>query len=72
MFVLLQQPRTYDDCILENMKGVSSDRAAMRIAGACRSKFLKEINLVPVNPEQNAFVDPDENKQSGLVFDDQK
>lgn len=67
-----QQPRNYDDCILENMKGVSSDRAAMRIAGACRSKFPKEINLVPVNPEQNAFVDPDENKQSGLVFDDQK
>jgi len=30
---------TYEDCILENMKGVESDAAALLIQRACRSKF---------------------------------
>ena len=32
-------PRTLEDCILENMKGVTSDDAAKQIQFACYSKF---------------------------------
>ena len=32
-------PRTYEDCILENMKGVKSDDAALQIQVACMQKF---------------------------------
>jgi hypothetical protein len=33
------EPVNYADCILENMKGVSSDTAAALIGDACRAKF---------------------------------
>jgi len=33
--------QTYDECILENMKGVTSDDAANKIAGACVIKTSK-------------------------------
>ncbi len=66
MFAFLQQPKTYDDCILENMKGASSNMVARSIQRACRNKFPEPV------PQGFTFVDPDENKQSGLVFDDQK
>ena len=32
-------PSTYDECILDGMKGVASNTAAVAIAQACRSKF---------------------------------
>lgn len=32
-------PKTYEDCILEGMKGTTSDVAAQEIRKACRSKF---------------------------------
>ena len=32
-------PRNFDDCILESMKGVTSDIAAVMITKSCRSKF---------------------------------
>lgn len=50
------QPGNYDDCILENMKGVSSDVAARNIRRACRKKFPAPEQQTIVDP----FVDPDE------------
>jgi len=32
-------PRSYDDCILENMKGVTNKEASLQIQIACESKF---------------------------------
>lgn len=32
-------PSNYDECLLDNMKGVASNTAAVAIAQACRSKF---------------------------------
>lgn len=36
-------PKNYDECILENMKGVTSDNAAIQIRRACRSQFEKKV-----------------------------
>lgn len=44
----LFSPTTYDECILENMKGVQSDVAARAVAKACREKFPN-----PGQPEAN-------------------
>lgn len=35
-------PSNYDECVLENMKGVTSDQAARAIQVACRKKFPVE------------------------------
>lgn len=35
----LQQPKNYEDCILQNMKGVTSETAAKQIAYACRARY---------------------------------
>ncbi len=32
-------PKNYDECILENMKGVTSDVAARIVANSCQQKF---------------------------------
>ena len=32
-------PKDYDECILESMKGVTSDKAAILIMRSCRKKF---------------------------------
>lgn len=32
-------PSNYDECVLDNMKGVTSDQAARAIQAACRKKF---------------------------------
>ncbi len=32
-------PSTYEECILENMKGITSDHAAAAVQAACRKKF---------------------------------
>ena len=36
-------PSDYDECILEGMKGVTSDLAAQAIVISCRAKFPEEI-----------------------------
>ncbi len=33
------EPKSFDDCILKNMKGVTSDDAAVQIRVACMNKF---------------------------------
>lgn len=33
------EPKNYDDCIIEGLKGVNNEHAAILIARACRSKF---------------------------------
>lgn len=63
MISILLQPRNYDDCILENMKGVSNNIVARDIRNACRRKFP--------TPEQQTIFDPwNEYQKHGLVFDD--
>ena len=37
-------PNTYEDCILENMKGVGSNVGAVEIRRACMKKFPKQTN----------------------------
>jgi hypothetical protein len=36
-------PSDYDECIIEGMQGVQSDRAANFVAASCMEKFPKEI-----------------------------
>lgn len=44
-------PSTYDECILENMKGVGSNAAAIAVASACRNQFpLKPVSPKPAEP----------------------
>jgi hypothetical protein len=33
------RPKSYDDCILKNMRGGQGDQAAMIIAASCRKQF---------------------------------
>mgnify|MGYP000031644677 CR=1 FL=1 len=40
-------PSTFDECILESMKGVTSDKAALIIRSSCRSKFPPEEKKTP-------------------------
>lgn len=45
-------PKTYEDCVLEGMKGTTSDVAAQEIRKACRSKFpQKAISFEIVNAD---------------------
>jgi len=53
-------PNDYDECILENMKGVESNAAAYSIRKSCRKKFPEESNnekLVPLPPEVLKTID---------------
>jgi hypothetical protein len=46
-------PENYDQCILENMKGVTSDVAAGQIAFSCRKEFpAEEKTSEPLSPEE--------------------
>ena len=36
-----RKPESYEDCIVENMKGINSDVAAYSIRAACKEKFEK-------------------------------
>ena len=45
-------PATYEDCILENMKGVTSNLAAAEIRQACRAKFPKKCSEIKDLTEQ--------------------
>lgn len=40
-------PKTYEDCILEGMKGTTSNVAAQEIRKACRSKFPPPPKATP-------------------------
>ena len=42
-------PNNYEECVLENMKGVTSDTAAHIINRVCRDKFKK--NEIPIKRE---------------------
>lgn len=42
-------PDTYEDCILENMKGVTNDIVAQSVIAACRTKF-------PEKPEEYEII----------------
>ena len=55
--------QTYEECILENMKGVKSDEAAKEIRHACRWKILNESSA-PVDSKKctNRFLTPSEAK----------
>ncbi|MCU7961181.1 MULTISPECIES: hypothetical protein [unclassified Shewanella] len=39
-------PKNYDECILDGMKGVTSDKAAAFIAISCRNQFPSTINFL--------------------------
>lgn len=41
-------PSDYDECILENMKGVTSDRAAMLIHRSCARRFPETAYPTPI------------------------
>ena len=45
-------PSTYEECVLENMKGVSSNAAALAIADACRAKFPLPPSPPPPPPSE--------------------
>jgi hypothetical protein len=40
-------PSTYDECILDSMRGVTSDVAARLVARSCREQFLKSQEKTP-------------------------
>jgi hypothetical protein len=44
-------PKSYEDCVINNMKGVSSDDAARAIRNACRKKFPPVEKKVLILPE---------------------
>ncbi len=45
--ILVADPNDYNDCILESMKGVTSDFAAKAIQQSCRRKHPIEIKQIP-------------------------
>jgi hypothetical protein len=53
---------SYDECILESLKGVSSDVAANAIIASCRSKFAESapvaVEAAGPAPEQQAAPEP--------------
>lgn len=50
------KPKNYDDCVLENMKGTTSDLAAKAIYQSCRNKFPfpapKPLTFITLNKNQ--------------------
>jgi hypothetical protein len=44
---VLTSPATFDDCILQNMKGATSDVAAASIRSSCMAKFPKPVERAP-------------------------
>jgi hypothetical protein len=48
-------PNSYDECILESMKGVTSDVAARMIASSCRKKFPDKPKVQPKSRELDFF-----------------
>lgn len=55
--VFAQNAQTFEDCILENMRGVSSDVAATAIKEACESKFTAQETVGNENPASEITLD---------------
>lgn len=53
-------PGNYDECVLENMKGVQSERAAREISFACRRQF-------PAKPKDEKYVGDCRDVRSELI-----
>lgn len=55
-------PSNYEECILKNMKGVASDKAAMVIMRVCRKKFppvkskLRSSSLPKMNEQTKQYL----------------
>ena len=73
----------YSQCILENMKGVGSDIAALEIRGACKEKYdrdLSQINSEMVEepnanesePSPEQFFNPTDSKKTDSQKDEHK
>lgn len=45
-------PINYEECILKNMKGVTSDKAVLEIRKACRAKFPKKPIKKPIKKQK--------------------
>jgi hypothetical protein len=58
------RPSTYDECILETLKGVSSDVAANAIIESCRNQFPAQVEVAPVQEEVVAEPEPVETEQA--------
>ena len=59
-------PKDYDDCILENMKGVTSDNAAGQIRRSCKSKFPHETQKT-IACVSNPFTSSERSKLEGTA-----
>ncbi len=46
-------PKTFEDCVLQGMKGVNSDQAANAVLLACQQKFPGQANSAPPPVEQS-------------------
>jgi len=58
--VFAQNAQTFEDCILENMRGVSSDVAATAIREACESKFTAQETVGNETPAPEITLDKTE------------
>jgi hypothetical protein len=56
-------PSTYEECVLENIKEVKSDKAAELLAQVCRKKFPEKIS--PKLKSQGG-ISPKLNSQGGM------
>ena len=63
-------PKNYDECVLENMKGVSSDTAAHIINRVCRDKFKK--NEIPIKREVKISSDSKLKVEEDGIKDDKR
>ena len=59
-------PRSYEDCILANMKGVTSDNAAGQIRRSCKSKFPHETQKT-IECVSNPFTSSERSKLEGTA-----
>lgn len=58
-------PATFEDCMLENLKGSKSDRQVVEIRRACSAKFPKQSSQVTaptVAPDSEVVLGPSEKK----------
>ena len=55
----LNQPRTYEDCIIENLAGVENTQAARMIRAACQKKFPELFNASPPGEFDDIFFSKD-------------
>ena len=62
-------PKDYDECILESMKGVTSDEAAKEIRSACRSKFPYEYHEETLDKSELSKITGNARIESGALGD---